>query len=142
MEKFHFTPCIFSGEITKVTSITPEFTTSRAGDYMEGYVIDAIPYPGKIRVILNGNREFWVKTTYPIYVITERPEMIMEHPSVVSHYEEEWKTLTGTTVTLHRYELMDTEAYLYISKRVKVVNQLPTLLSQVMDRLGIQPLGK
>ncbi|MEM4371814.1 MAG: DNA polymerase domain-containing protein [Metallosphaera sp.] len=109
---------------------------------MEGYVIDAIPYRGRIKIVLNSFREAWIKTTYPIYVITDRPDLVMQHPSVVSHEEEEWRTLSGERITLHRYELLDLEAWSYISRRTTVVNQLPTTLSLVLDRLGARPFRR
>ncbi|BCS93929.1 DNA polymerase 1 [Metallosphaera sp. J1] len=109
---------------------------------MEGYVIDAVPYRGRLKIVLDGFREAWVRTTYPIYVMTDKPEAIMEHPSVVSHEEEDWRTLSGERVKLHRYELTDLDAWSYISRRATVVNQLPTVLSLVLDRLGARPFRK
>ncbi|AEB94899.1 MAG: DNA polymerase domain-containing protein [Metallosphaera sp.] len=109
---------------------------------MEGYVIDAIPYQGKLKLVLDGFKEAWVKTTYPIYVVTENPERIMEHPSVLSHEEEEWRTVTGERTVIHRFELRDLDAYIYISKRERTVNKLPTVLSQTLDRLGALPFRR
>lgn len=39
---------------------------------MEGYVIDAVPYRGRLKIVLDGFREAWVRTTYPIYVMTDK----------------------------------------------------------------------
>jgi len=43
-----------------------------------GYVIDAIPKGKRLEIILNGWRKVEVKTTYPVYVITESPDTITQ----------------------------------------------------------------
>ncbi|WP_255446822.1 hypothetical protein [Sulfolobus sp. B1] len=86
---------------------------------MEGYVVDAVPSYNSVELVLDNFRRVKVKTTFPIYVMTDNPERITEHPSVISYEEEIWRDLSGKEVKLYRFELTDLNAYYYIRKRVK-----------------------
>ncbi|MGC8602044.1 MAG: DNA polymerase domain-containing protein, partial [Thermoprotei archaeon] len=68
---------------------------------MRGYVIDAIPVRGGIRVLLDGLREVFLKTTFPIYVAAESPPDFYEHPDVTSVEEEEWESFEGPIKLYH-----------------------------------------
>ncbi|AHC52175.1 DNA polymerase II [Sulfolobus acidocaldarius SUSAZ] len=109
---------------------------------MEGYLVDALPSYNSVVLVLDGFRKVKVRTTFPIYVITDRPEMIAQHPSVVNYNEEVWRDLDGRQIRLYRFELTDINAYYYIKKRVKTVNELPTVMSQVLHRLNALPFRK
>ncbi|AOL17495.1 DNA polymerase II [Sulfolobus sp. A20] len=109
---------------------------------MEGYVVDAVPSYNSVELVLDNFRRVKVKTTFPIYVMTDNPERITEHPSVISYEEEIWRDLSGKEVKLYRFELTDLNAYYYIRKRVKTVNELPTVMSQVLNRLNALPFRK
>ncbi len=109
---------------------------------MEGYLVDAIPSYNSVVLVLDEFRKMKVKTTFPIYVITDKPDMIAQHPSVVTYEEEIWKDLEGRQIRLYRFELTDLKAYYYIKKRVKTVNELPTVMSQVLHRLNALPFRK
>ncbi|EZQ11373.1 DNA polymerase II [Candidatus Acidianus copahuensis] len=109
---------------------------------MEGYVVDALPIHGGVTLVLDGFRKLKVKTTFPIYVITRDPEKVMEHPAVLYYEKEKWKDLDGKEVALYRFELSDMEAYYYIKKRLQVVNEIPTVMSQTLSRIGALPFRK
>lgn len=109
---------------------------------VEGYLIDTIPKKGKIELILNGKRRAIVKTTYPVYVITENPQMVLEHPDVTTYYEENWRDLDGKPVNLYRFEVETMEAYNYIKERLNVVNEFPSILSQTLYRLKALPMHR
>ncbi|AWR96226.1 DNA polymerase II [Acidianus sulfidivorans JP7] len=109
---------------------------------MEEYVLDAYPVKGGVKLILSGFKEEVIKTTFPVYVITENPEVVLQHPDVKYYEEEKWKTLEGKEVKLYRFEVNTFEAYYYMKKRLKVVNEIPTVLSQTLYRLGIKPFRR
>ncbi|BBD73315.1 DNA polymerase II [Sulfodiicoccus acidiphilus] len=109
---------------------------------MEGYVVDALPGDGHVTLILDGNRKVDVRTTFPLYALTDEPERVMEHPDVVDHEEEVWRDLDGREVRLHRYELRNLWAYRYVSRKVRTVNRIPTVLSQALARLGASPFRR
>jgi DNA polymerase I len=109
---------------------------------VEGYVVDAIPGDGYVTLVLDGHKAANVRTTFPLYAITQKPERVMEHPDVVDHVEEVWRDLDGREVRLHRFELRNFRAYRYVSRRVRTVNQLPTPLSQTLARLRAFPFKK
>jgi len=106
---------------------------------MEEYVLDAYPVRGGIRLLLSGFKEKVIKTTFPVYAIVDNPEIVLQHPDVKYYEEERWKTLAGKEVKLYRFEVETFNAYYYIRKRLKVVNEVPTVLSQTLFRLGIRP---
>ncbi len=106
---------------------------------MEGYVVDAKPVNGGLILYLNNFNRAFVKTTFPVYVIIENPEIVLQHPSVKTFYEEEWKDLKGNKVKLYRFEVEDISAYYYIRRRLKVVNETPSIISQALYRLGALP---
>jgi hypothetical protein len=83
-----------------------------------GYVIDAIPKGKRLEIILNGWRKVEVKTTYPVYVITESPDTIAQHHSVKSFQEEYWWD-GNKEVKLYRFEIEDFEALKEIRRKVK-----------------------
>jgi DNA polymerase I len=114
---------------------------------MEGYVIDAIPSYNSIILVLDKFRKIRVKTTFPIYLKINNPEVIAQHPSVLNYEEEIWRDLEGKEVKLYRFELASLDAYYYIKKRSRdwgfeVVNELPTVLSQTLYRLNAYPFSK
>ncbi|QKR00284.1 DNA polymerase II [Metallosphaera tengchongensis] len=109
---------------------------------MEGYVVDALPTRGGVVLVLDGFRKVKVNTTFPIYVITDSPERIAEHPSVLHYEQEVWRDLDGKEVDLYRFELEDMEAYNYIRRRVETVNEIPTVMSQVLHRINAYPFRK
>ncbi|ARM75250.1 DNA polymerase domain-containing protein [Acidianus manzaensis] len=106
---------------------------------MEEYLLDAVPIKGGIRLLFNNFREKIVKTTFPVYVITDNPDVVLQHPEVRYYEKEVWKTIEGKEVPLYRFEVESFSAYYYLRKRLKVVNELPTVLSQTIDRLGLIP---
>jgi len=106
---------------------------------MEDYVIDAYPAKGGVKLLLNDFRESFIKTTFPVYAITDNPEIVLQHPEVKYYEEEKWRTLDGKEVTLYRFEVESFDAYYYMRKRLEVVNEIPTVLSQSLHRLGIKP---
>jgi DNA polymerase I len=110
--------------------------------YLIGYVIDAIPKYNKIELILDGFRKASVKTTYPIYVITEEPSKIMQIPDIVSYHEEEWKTIDNKKMKVYRFESRSIEAYYYLKNKVEVVNEFPSIISQTLERLKALPMHK
>ncbi|BDC18543.1 DNA polymerase domain-containing protein [Acidianus sp. HS-5] len=106
---------------------------------MEGYVVDAKPIKGGLVIYLNGFRRAFVNTTFPVYAITDNPEAVLQHPYVNTFYEEEWKDLNGNKIKLYRFEVDDISAYYYMKKRIKVVNETPSVVSQTLHRLGALP---
>jgi DNA polymerase I len=52
-------------------------------------------------VHLNGFRKAFVKTTFPVYVIIQNPEIVLQHPSVLKYEEEEWKDIQGKKIKLY-----------------------------------------
>jgi DNA polymerase I len=106
-----------------------------------GYVIDAIPKGKRLEIILNGWRKVEVKTTYPVYVITESPDTIAQHHSVKSFQEEYWWD-GNKEVKLYRFEIEDFEALKEIRRKVKTVNNFPSVLSQTLMRLKALPMHK
>jgi len=109
---------------------------------MEGYVVDAVPGRGFVELVLDGFRRIRVRTTFPVYVVTDNPELIAQHPSVSSYEGEEWRDLSGEPLTVYRFELTDLGAYGYISRRAEVVNKVPTVLSQTLFRLNALPFRR
>jgi len=107
-----------------------------------GYIIDAIPRYNKIELILDGFRRVSVKTTYPIYVITDEPYKILQIPDIASYSEEEWRTLDNKRIKLYRFESRSIEAYYFLRKRVNVVNEFPSIISQTLYRLKALPMHK
>ncbi|AWR95417.1 DNA polymerase domain-containing protein [Acidianus brierleyi] len=105
----------------------------------EGYLIDAKPVKGGLILYLNGFRKAFVKTTFPVYVITQNPEIVLQHPSVLKYEEEEWKDIQGKKIKLYRFEIEEISAYYYIRKRLKVVNEIPSIISQTLYRLKALP---
>ena len=105
---------------------------------VEGYLIDAKPIRGGLILYLNNFKKAFVKTTFPVYLITENPEMVMQHPAVVSYEEEEWN-YQGKKRKVYRFEVDDISAYYYIRNKLNVVNETPSVLSQTLYRLGILP---
>jgi DNA polymerase I len=75
-------------------------------------------------------------------VETQNPEIIAQHPSVEYYEEEVWKDIHENEVKLYRFELTDYNAYLYIRKKAKVVNELPTVMAQTLYRLKAYPFRK
>jgi DNA polymerase I len=63
--------------------------------------------------------------------------MVMQHPAVVSYEEEEWN-YEGKKRKVYRFEIDDISAY-YIRNKLNVVNETPSVLSQILYRLGILP---
>jgi DNA polymerase I len=109
---------------------------------MEGYVVDILPGAGSATLVLNGFKTVEVKTTFPIYIETRDPDRVAQHPDVVYYEGEQWRYLDGREVTLYRFELRDLRAYYHLSKRYRVLNELPTVLSQTLFRLGALPFRK
>ncbi|WP_338602633.1 DNA polymerase domain-containing protein [Sulfolobus tengchongensis] len=109
---------------------------------MEEYVLDAIPVKGGVKILLNDFKEKVIKTTFPVYVITDNPDIVLQHPEVKYYEEEKWRTIEGKELTLYRFEVESLDAYHYIRKRLKVVNEIPTVLSQTLYRLGIRPFRR
>jgi len=107
-----------------------------------GYVIDAIPRYNKIEIVLNGFRKASIETTYPIYVITNEPEKIMQIPDIVKYYEEEWRTIDNRKIKVYRFESRSIEAYYYLKNKVEVVNEFPSIISQTLERLKALPMHK
>lgn len=114
---------------------------------MEGYVIDAIPSHKSVILVLDNFRRVKIRATFPIYVKTDKPEIIAQHPSVLSYEEEMWRDLEGRDLKLYRFELSDINAYNYIKDKSRewgyeVVNELPTVLAQALYRLNAYPFRK
>jgi len=107
-----------------------------------GYVIDAIPRYNRIELILNGFRSVSVRTTYPIYVITDDPYKVLQIPDIVSYKEEEWRTLDNKRVKLYRFESRSIEAYYFLRDKMQVVNEFPSIISQTLYRLRALPMHK
>ena len=105
---------------------------------VEGYLIDAKPIRGGLILYLNNFKKAFVKTTFPVYLITENPEMVMQHPAVVSYEEEEWN-YQGKKMKVYRFEIDDISAYY---NKLNVVNETPSVLSQTLYRLGILPFRR
>ena len=108
---------------------------------MEEYVLDAYPTKGGVKLLLSNFKEKFVKTTFPVYAITDNPEVVLQHPEVKYYEEEKWRTLEGKEVTLYRFEVESFNAYYYMRKRLNIVNEIPTVLSQTLYRLGIRPFA-
>lgn len=105
---------------------------------VEGYLIDAKPIRGGLVLYLSNFKKAFVKTTFPVYVITDNPEVVLQHPNVVGYEEEEWK-YQGKLTKVYRFEVDDISAYYYMRKRLNVVNETPSIISQTLHRLGILP---
>ncbi|MGC8636272.1 MAG: DNA polymerase domain-containing protein [Thermoprotei archaeon] len=105
---------------------------------MRGYVIDAIPVRGGIRVLLDGLREVFLKTTFPIYVAAESPPDFYEHPDVTSVEEEEWESFEGP-IKLYHVELEDVSALSAFRRKFKLYNTIPSPLAQALVRLNVLP---
>ncbi|MGC8630960.1 MAG: DNA polymerase domain-containing protein [Thermoprotei archaeon] len=103
-----------------------------------GYVIDAFPGRGSIKVILDSFRSVNVKTTFPIYVKIENPSVLYDHPNVVSVSEEDWRSFEGK-IKLYRVEVDDVSALDYFKKKLTLYNTIPSPLSQAMIRLNLLP---
>ncbi|BCU66629.1 DNA polymerase II [Sulfolobales archaeon HS-7] len=106
-----------------------------------GYLLDAIPKRGGLEVVLDGNRRSFVRTTFPIYIITDEPEKVMQYPSVLSYEREEWFAPPDykRKITLFRYELDSVNAFYYLVKKCNVVNTFPSVVTQTLLRLGVLP---
>ncbi|QIW24579.1 DNA polymerase II [Sulfolobus sp. S-194] len=104
---------------------------------MEEIVLDAYPTKGGVKLLLNNFRTEFVKTTFPVYVITDNPDIVLQHPEVKYYEKEKWRSLDGKEVELYRFEVESFNAYYYIKKRLKVVNEIPTVLAQTLYRLKI-----
>lgn len=106
------------------------------------YVLDAYPVKGGVKILLNDFEEEFIKTTFPVYAITDNPDIVLQHPEVKYYEEEKWKTLDGKEVRLYRFEVESFNAYNYMKRKLKVVNELPTVLSQTLYRLKIRPFSE
>ncbi|BFH72080.1 DNA polymerase domain-containing protein [Sulfurisphaera javensis] len=106
------------------------------------YVLDAYPERGGVRILLNDFEKEFIKTTFPVYAITDNPDIVLQHPEVKYYEEEKWRTLDGKEVILYRFEVESFNAYYYMRKRLNVVNELPTVLSQTLYKLGIRPFSE
>lgn len=109
---------------------------------MEEIVLDAYPTKGGIKLLLNDFRTEFIKTTFPVYVITDNPDIVLQHPEVKYYEKEKWRSLDGKEVELYRFEVESFNAYYYIRKRLKVVNEIPTVLAQTLYRLKIPLVDK
>ncbi len=105
---------------------------------LRGYVIDAIPVRGGIRVLLDDFKEVFLKSTFPIYVATESPPDFFEHPDVSSVEEEEWESFEGP-VKLYRLELEDIGALSAFRRKFRLYNTTPSPLAQALVRLNVLP---
>jgi len=105
---------------------------------MIGYVVDASPGRGKVHVVLDGFREFEVKTTFPVYVAADGQYDFYQHPDVVSVEEEEWRSFEGR-VRLYRVELEDVGAADFFRRNFRLYNTIPSPLTQALVRLNLLP---
>ncbi|WP_449463353.1 DNA polymerase domain-containing protein [Tardisphaera miroshnichenkoae] len=105
---------------------------------LRGYAIDAIPVRGGIRVLLDGFREVFLKTTFPIYVATDNPPDFFEHPDVASAEEEKWESFEGP-VRLYHVEVEDIGALSAFRRKFKLYNTTPSPLAQALVRLNVLP---
>jgi len=107
---------------------------------MIGYVVDASPGRGKVRVVLDGFREFEVKTTFPVYVAADGQSdfSLYQHPDVVSVDEEEWRSFEGR-VRLYRVELEELGALDFFRRNFRLYNTIPSPLTQALVRLNLLP---
>ncbi len=106
---------------------------------LKGYVVDALPKRGSLRVFLDGFREVSVRTTFPVYVKVEDPERLYEHPAVKEVHEEDWSSFEGR-LKLCRVELEDLGALNYFRRKLPIYNLLPSPISQALFRLNMPPL--
>ncbi|ADB86537.1 DNA polymerase domain-containing protein [Saccharolobus islandicus] len=109
---------------------------------MEEYVLDAYPVKGGVKLFLSNFKEKTIRTTFPVYAITDNPHVVLQHPEVKYYEEEKWKTLNGKEAKVYRFEVESFDAYYYMRKRLNVVNETPTVLSQTLYRLGIKPFRR
>ena len=116
----------------------------------EGYIVDARPVRGGIKLVFEGGREELVRTTFPVYFILDNPYPLLEHPAVEGFEEEEWFAPPDyrRRVKVYRVELNDLSHYEDLVRRAKErlkaqqVNVYPSVLTQALLRLKAYPMHR
>ncbi|BCU71471.1 DNA polymerase II [Stygiolobus caldivivus] len=113
-----------------------------------GYLIDARPLRSKVRLTFEKGVTTEVKTTFPVYLITDTPYSLLEHPAVEKVEEEEWYFPPDykNKGKVYRVELNDLSYYEDVVKRAERklralrVNTYPSILTQTLLRLKAYPM--
>jgi DNA polymerase elongation subunit (family B) len=113
-----------------------------------GYIIDVKPLKRKLKLIFEKGIEAEISTTFPLYLILDNPEPLLEHPAVERFEEESWYFPPDYKKkgTVYRIEINDLSYYDDIVKRAKErlraihVNTYPSVLTQTLLRLKAYPM--
>jgi len=113
-----------------------------------GYIIDVKPLKRKLKLIFEKGVEAEISTTFPLYLILDNPEPLLEHPAVERFEEESWYFPPDYKKkgTVYRIEINDLSYYDDIVKRAKErlraihVNTYPSVLTQTLLRLKAYPM--
>lgn len=113
-----------------------------------GYLIDVKPLKRKLKLVFEKGVEAEISTTFPLYLILDNPEPLLEHPAVERFEEENWYFPPDYKKkgTVYRIEINDLSYYHDIVKRAKErlraihVNTYPSVLTQTLLRLKAYPM--
>ncbi|QGR19550.1 DNA polymerase domain-containing protein [Stygiolobus azoricus] len=113
-----------------------------------GYLIDVKPLKRKLKLVFEKGVEAEISTTFPLYLILDNPEPLLEHPAVERFEEESWYFPPDYKKkgTVYRIEINDLSYYHDIVKRAKErlraihVNTYPSVLTQTLLRLKAYPM--
>ena len=116
----------------------------------EGYVVDARPAKGGLKLVFEGGREEFVRTTFPVYFVLDNPYPLLEHPAVEGFEEEYWFAPPDykRRVKVYRVELNDLSYYEDLVRRAKErlravhVNVYPSVMTQTLLRLNAYPMHR